>query len=124
MTPRIVHPDPDLEYAFVEEGCHILESWNHPDDPGISIARARVKPGVTTRWHALRAVTERYLVVSGSGVVEIGARMPESVKAGDVVVIPPEVRQRIRNSGADDLIFYAICTPRFTSDCYAALEDD
>lgn len=124
MTPRIVHPDPQQEYAFLAEGCRILESWNHPADSQASIARARVAPGVMTRWHALREVTERYLIVSGNGIVEIGERAPETVQAGDVVVIPPGVRQRIRNDGPVDLVFYAVCTPRFTPDCYAALDDD
>lgn len=122
MHSRIVHPDPQREYAFTEEGCHILESWNDADDPQASIARARVAPGVTTRWHALSGVTERYLIVSGSGRVEVGERAPERVQAGDVVVIPPGMRQRIANDGMEDLVFYAICTPRFMPECYAALD--
>lgn len=121
MRIHIVHPDPALEYAFIE-GCAILESWNHRDDPQASLARARVAPGVTTRWHALSGVTERYLIVSGSGVVEVGEHRPERVGSGDVVVIPAGVRQRIANTGAEDLVFYAICTPRFMPECYAALE--
>ncbi|MDX5445586.1 MAG: cupin domain-containing protein [Zoogloeaceae bacterium] len=121
MPIHIVHPDPALEYAFVE-GCAILESWNHADDPQASIARARVAPGVTTRWHALSGVTERYLIVSGTGMAEVGDNAPERVGPGDVVVIPPGVRQRITNSGKEDLLFYAICTPRFTPACYAALD--
>ena len=40
MPIHIVHPDPALEYAFVE-GCAILESWNHADDPQ-EIGRAHV----------------------------------------------------------------------------------
>lgn len=122
MHIHIIHPDPQLEYAFTAEGCHILESWNDADDPQASIARARVAPGVTTRWHALNGVTERYLIVSGSGLVEIGDHAPEQVQAGDVVVIPAGVRQRIGNTGTEDLVFYAICTPRFTPACYAALD--
>lgn len=120
MNIHIIHPDPSLEYDFVE-GCRILESWNHADDVQASIARARVAPGVTTHWHALRDTTERYLIVSGTGAVEVGDRPAETVSAGDVVVIPPGVRQRIRNNGKEDLLFYAICTPRFTVDCYQAL---
>ena len=121
MNIHIAHPDPVQEYAFIE-GCSILESWNHADDPQASIARARVAPGVATRWHALVEVTERYLIVSGTGRVEIGDVPPAAVHAGDVVVIPAGVRQRIMNTGAEDLLFYAICTPRFTPACYAALE--
>ena len=122
MQAHIVRPDPQQEYAFVAEGCCILECWNDPDDPQASIARARVKAAVSTRWHALTGITERYLILSGSGRVEIGDKSPEDVGPGDVVVIPPGMRQRITNNGTDDLVFYAICTPRFSSECYAALE--
>lgn len=121
IQAHIIHPDPALEYAFIE-GCSILESWNNSADAQASIARARVAPGVTTCWHALTGVTERYLILSGRGEVEVGEGTPECVQAGDIVVIPPEVRQRIRNSGTEDLLFYAICTPRFTPECYAALD--
>ena len=121
MREEIQHPDENREYYF-KEGCHILESWNDPADPDASIARARVSPGGTTRWHALTDVTERYLVISGEGVAEIGETCRDRVTAGDVVIIPPGVRQRIRNTGQQDLVFYAICTPRFTPDCYQELE--
>ena len=120
MQPYIIHPDPAAEYYF-GEGCHILESWNDPNDPQTSIARARVAVGVTTQWHTLAGVTERYLIVAGEGRVEVGDRTG-TVQSGDVVVIPPRVRQRITNTGTADLVFYAICTPRFTPACYQALE--
>ena len=111
---------PDDEFA-TPEGCYIIEVSNSPDDPGVSIARARVEPGVTTRWHRLAATAERYVVLEGSGRVEIGDRPAQDVGPGDVVLIPPQCRQRITNTGAVDLIFLAICTPRFTEDCYEAL---
>lgn len=121
MSSRVHHPDKNKEYFF-EEGCHILESWNSPADPAASIARARVAPGMTTRWHALEGVTERYLVISGEGRAEVGEETAETVTNGDVVIIPPGARQRIANIGDTDLLFYAICTPRFTPDCYQDLE--
>jgi len=40
---------------------------------------------------------------------------------GDVVVIPAGVSQQIVNCGARDLVFYCICSPRFTPECYEAL---
>jgi len=39
-----------------------------------------------------------------------------------VVVIPPGIRQRIANTGAVDLIFLAVCTPRFMLASYEDLE--
>jgi mannose-6-phosphate isomerase-like protein (cupin superfamily) len=108
---------PGDEYYF-EEGCFICELSNDPDDPQVSIARARVEPGKITRWHYIRETTERYVIVSGSGLVELGEQPPAPVTAGDVVLIPSGVRQRIRNVGEEDLVFLAICSPRFLPENY------
>ena len=89
----------------------------------VSIARARVEPGKTTRWHRLNGTAERYVILSGSGRVEIGELPPEDVSVGDVVLIPPMCRQRITNTGAQDLIFIAVCTPRFSFDVYEDIND-
>ena len=105
-----------------EERCSILEVANDLEDPEVSIARTRVKPSVTTAWHKLIGVSERYLIITGQGRVEVGGLKPSIVKPGDVVRIPPGIAQRISNTGEDDLIFYAICSPRFHHDCYVALE--
>jgi mannose-6-phosphate isomerase-like protein (cupin superfamily) len=121
MSEKICRSNMQDEYWF-QEGCHILEVANHPDDPQVSIVRARVEPGVTTQWHCLHKTWERYLVIAGEGVAEIGDLAPARVSAGDVVFIPPDTRQRIRNAGIQDLVFYAICSPRFTPECYRSLE--
>lgn len=121
MRPRVVHPDPFAEFETGER-CHILESWNVPEDRDVSIARARVRPGVRTRLHALEGTVERYLVVSGRGRVEIGGLPPEEVGPGDVVVIPPDTPQRIENLGDADLVFYCVCSPAFDPDHYRELE--
>ncbi len=118
--PSIVHNQAVVEYFF-DEGCHITEWWNSPDDEQASIARAKVEPGVTTKRHRLKGVTERYVILEGSGRVEVGNLAPETVGPGDVVVIPPGVSQRITNTGSSDLVFLAICTPRFTPASYENL---
>ncbi|WP_027357721.1 cupin domain-containing protein [Desulforegula conservatrix] len=110
------------EYFF-DEGCHIIEISNSGDDPDVSIARARVEPGVTTKWHRLRETSERYLIMSGSGFVEIGDQRPVMVSAGDVVLIPAMCRQRISNIGPEDLIFFAVCTPPFKKSIYEECRD-
>lgn len=122
MKPVIHHPDPAAEYFF-EEGCHILESWNQALDPACSIARARVAPGDTTHWHRLRGISERYLIIGGRGRVEVGVRPPQEVGPGDVVLIPPGTAQRITSTGGGELLFYAICTPRFVEEAYEDLEE-
>ena len=54
---------------YTPEGCYINELSNIDADPDASIARARVRPGVTTRWHRLVGTTERYVLLSGAGTV-------------------------------------------------------
>lgn len=120
MKSSIKKCDLSREYYF-DEGCFITELSNTPDDPVVSIARARVETGVTTQWHYLRGVTERYVILEGSGRVEVGDIDPQVVNAGDVVIIPPEVRQRISNIGEGSLIFLAICSPRFEKEIYVSL---
>lgn len=120
-NPRIVHNYATPEYYF-EERCHITEWWNRADDEAASIVRARVEPGITTRLHRLRGVTERYVMLEGTGNVMVDGRAPETVMPGDVVVIPPDASQRITNTGEIDLVFLAICTPRFRPAIYEDLE--
>ncbi len=107
----------DREYYF-DEGCHINELSNSADDPELSIARARVAPGQTTRWHRLKGVSERYVVLEGLGRVEVADLAPAEVGPGDVVIIPPGAAQRITSVGTGDLVFLALCTPAFTEDVY------
>lgn len=108
----------DQAEYFFEEGCFILELLNDPAEPDLSIARARVPAGTTTRWHRLQETRERYLILQGKGRVEVGDDAPRNVEVGDVVNIPPMTRQRISNTDTQDLIFLAICSPRFQRQNY------
>lgn len=117
MTQTLFKANPQQEYFF-EEGCYILELLNDPADPEVSIARARVPVGITTAWHWLRGTTERYVILEGAGEVEVGNAPARAVGPGDVVFIPPMVRQRIGNTGDDDLVFLAVCSPRFQAESY------
>lgn len=108
---------------YTLENCYITELYNTPDDPGMSIARARVEAGKRTRWHRLAGITERYYIVSGKGCVEVGQLPPQEVTTGDTILIPPLCRQRITNIGSEDLVFLAICTPRFLPDTYEDIDD-
>jgi mannose-6-phosphate isomerase-like protein (cupin superfamily) len=122
MEPAVRHADEHAEF-FTDERCHIVEWSNTADDPEVSIARARVEPGVTTRWHRLVDTVERYVILDGNGVVEIGDLPPQSMTTGDVAAIPAMCRQRITNVGRVDLVFLAICTPRFRQENYQDVED-
>lgn len=111
-----------LHERYLAERCYLSEWWNRPGDEAVSVARVRVEPGVTTRLHRLAGTTERYLILAGSGRTEVGGKTRD-VCAGDVVVIPADVPQRITNTGKVDLTFLAVCTPRFTAQNYRDLEN-
>lgn len=121
MQARVITPDEGSEY-LTDERCHILELSNSEDDAAVSVARARVAPGVTTKKHCVKGTEERYVIVRGCGEIHIAGLHDLSVVAGDVVVIPAGVAQSISNIGADDLVFLCVCTPRFEWDNYHALE--
>lgn len=121
MNPLVARPDESNEFSTAER-CSILEVWNDARDSDASIARACVAPGITTQPHRLRGVVERYLIVEGSGFVRVGDSIAQAVAPGDVVVIPAGVTQQIKNTGDTDLVFYCICSPRFTPECYETLE--
>jgi mannose-6-phosphate isomerase-like protein (cupin superfamily) len=104
-----------LSETETPERCFISENYSNGH---ISIAQARVKPGITTVAHHLEGVDEIYLIVSGRGQVDVGDLEPTMVGAGDLIVIPAGASQRISNVGRRDLVFYCICTPRFTPECY------
>ena len=121
MKAGVKRHAPQAEYFF-DEGCYITELCNCADDPQVSIARARVAPGVTTRWHYLVDTAERYVLLAGSGLVEVEGVAAQQVGPGDTVLIPPGARQRIANTGEADLVFLAVCSPRFDSACYVDAE--
>jgi len=114
METRIIKAESLREFT-TNERCYIAENYS---SEGLSIARARVSPGVTTRKHHLKGVDEVYLIAKGRGRVEIGSVEPTEVETGDVVFIPSGSSQRITNIGKTDLLFYCICTPKFTPTCY------
>lgn len=122
MKACVLRHQPDTEF-YIGEQCFITELSNGDHDDGVSIARARVRPGVSTHWHALRGTVERYVLLEGAGVVEVGELPAETVGPGDVVIIPAGCRQRITNTGGVDLVFLAMCSPRFTPACYEDLEE-
>lgn len=114
---RIHRAQTKQEYWF-DEGCYITEWLNDPADDAVSVARARVLPRTSTRWHRLPVLRERYVVLAGQGEVEVTGLPPTLLSVGDCVSVAPGASQRIHNRGETDLIFLAICTPRFKPQHY------
>jgi mannose-6-phosphate isomerase-like protein (cupin superfamily) len=119
MKPKIVKANSLKENPTLER-CFITENYSTEN---ISIAQARVKPGITTLAHHLIGVNEIYLITSGEGQVDVGDLQSTKVTSGDLIVIPAGVSQRISNIGKTDLVFYCVCTPKFTAECYRDEEE-
>ncbi len=123
MKPTIVKASAFKE-SLMPEGCFLYENWGvvSAGDEKVSIARARVQPGITTRAHHLKGIQEIYLITQGTGEVHVGNLEAAEVSVGDVVLIPADTSQQITNVGKTDLIFYCICTPAFEENRY--LDDE
>ncbi len=111
------------EEVWIGERCYIRELINHEAIPDFSLAQTRVKPGVVTELHKLQ-VKEWYVIMEGTGLVEIDGGPKTEIGPGDTVEIPAGISQRITNTGDSDLLFQCVCLPRFTPDCYESLEGD
>lgn len=103
------------------ERCFITELINDPSLADVSLARARVEPGVTTELHAL-TVRELYIIELGTGLFDDGRSEPVEAGPGTCIEIPPNAPQRITNTGDTDLVFLCLCTPRFDPAGYRSLE--
>ena len=121
MPPWLL-PGPFPREFATDERCAISELLNDPACPEVSLALARVAPGITTRLHAVEGTAERYVILAGSGVVEVAGESA-AVGPGDRVLIPAGAPQRIANTGASDLVFHCVCTPRFVPAAYVDLGD-
>ncbi|WP_051228290.1 cupin domain-containing protein [Pleomorphomonas oryzae] len=120
MTHPFLIPSGGLREFPTSERCFITELLNDPSRPDVSLARARVAPGMVTQLHALD-VEETYLIEVGSGMMEVdGHRF--RVGPGDGVRIPKGTSQRIENDGGTDLVFLCLCQPHFRAEGYINLE--
>ncbi len=109
---------------YTDENCFIDEIFNQKDYGPFSLAQARVEPGVTTLLHTLTDTDEVYYILSGSGEMEIGGRIVGTVTERDLIFIPRNTPQRIKNLTDKDLVFLCICAPRFDTGNYIRNEPE
>lgn len=112
----------NLSEKYFEEDCFITEILNTGSHPGLSVSKARVKPGITTRLHKVKGTEEKYYILAGTGEMEIDGKIAGNVESSDIIIIPRNAAQRMKNTGTDDLIFLCICTPRFEEKNYESLQ--
>lgn len=114
----------DISKEFdTDERCSIIEILNNSDLAHISIAQARLKPGITTELHSLDG-DEFYYILQGKGTAELDREQKFDLSKGDVLHIKKDQPQRIKNTGTEELVFLCICTPRFEVNNYTSLPED
>ncbi len=87
---------------------------------GYSIAHARVKPGEITLVHKLTS-SEVYYILEGKGEMYIDSDM-ELVCAGQAVYVPPNAKQKLRNTGNSELVFLCLVDPPWKPEVEEVLE--
>jgi mannose-6-phosphate isomerase-like protein (cupin superfamily) len=83
-------------------------------DVGYSFAVGRVQPGGDTYPHRLKSA-EVYFFLKGTAEVTIDEETAV-VGATQAIYIPPGSSQKVRNAGADELLFVCIVDPAWKQD--------
>jgi len=94
--------------------CELLHPDKIPDarDLAYSIAHAIVPPKEAILPHVLKKSTEIYYILEGTGLMYIGNETAP-VQPGDCILIPPGSVQHIANTGAGDLVFLCVVSPKW-----------
>jgi len=98
---------------FVAGDNAILCELLHPDKADLklrySLAHAMLKPGHSSYRHKLKT-SEIYYILEGEGLMHIDSESAR-VLPGQVIYIPPDAVQYIKNPGKGDLKFLCIVDP-------------
>jgi mannose-6-phosphate isomerase-like protein (cupin superfamily) len=78
-----------------------------------SLAEAWLEPGQATERHYHVASEELYVLLEGSGEMEIDGERAE-VRPGQAILIPPGARHQIRANGERPLRFLCCCAPPYS----------
>jgi mannose-6-phosphate isomerase-like protein (cupin superfamily) len=80
-----------------------------------SLAEATLARGAGTRRHYHARTEEIYVVLSGSGLMEVDGE-ERSVGPGDAILIPPRAWHQIRADTAGELRFLCCCAPQYSDE--------
>ena len=105
------------------DGCRLRQLFNPLQDDlelGYSFAIARLGPGESATLHRLKS-SEVYYILTGRGELDVENETVE-VQPGMAVYVPPQGKQRIRNTGPDELGFICIVDPAWRTEDEEILE--
>lgn len=101
--------------AYVTRDGSTIRELLHPSVSPVrnqSLAEAVVAPGGRTLLHRHLRTEEIYHVVSGGGIMVLGAEQ-FSIAVGDSVLIPPGTAHCVEASG-DGLVILCCCSPAYS----------
>jgi mannose-6-phosphate isomerase-like protein (cupin superfamily) len=100
--------------AAVEERhrlrSHILMDAGELGSRNLVMTWVEVPPGAKQRLHSHEDSEQAYVVVRGSGKMEVAGDV-EEVGEGDLVLIPPATDHGIENHGDVDLVYVSATSP-------------
>ena len=111
----IIRDIKNCEYVKVMDKTTLCELL-HPDKEyedlkiDFSIAHAVLKAGKSSLAHKLKTSVEIYYILEGKGIMHIDDEESE-VHPGQVIYIPANSKQCIKNVGNDELKFLCIVYP-------------
>lgn len=94
------------------DNCKLRELFNPLKEKmklDYSLAHAIVMPGQTTFRHKLKS-SEVYFILQGKGMMFVDKEQKE-VEKNDVVYIPPDSVQCIKNTGKEEIIILCMVEP-------------
>lgn len=80
-----------------------------------SLAEATLAPGTATRRHHHARTEEIYVVVAGSGLMEVDGET-RAVSEGDAILIPPGAWHQIRADDEVELRILCCCAPQYSDE--------
>jgi mannose-6-phosphate isomerase-like protein (cupin superfamily) len=94
------------------DGSEIRELLAHRNSAirNQSLAEARIPVGSATKEHYHPKCEEIYYITQGTGQMRIEGELRD-VKPGDAIAIPPGLKHKIWNTGADVLHLLCCCAP-------------
>ena len=105
----------DTVPAFItKDGSEIREllAYRNSVIRNQSLAEARLPVGGSTQEHYHPRAEEIYFITAGTGRIRIDAE-ERLVKAGDAIAIPPGLKHKLWNTGAETLKLLCCCAPAY-----------
>jgi mannose-6-phosphate isomerase-like protein (cupin superfamily) len=103
----------DVVVAFTTKDGSTIRELHHTELQ--SLAEATLAPGQQTERHYHRVSEEIYVLLDGSGLMEIDGDERRLVPE-EAVLIPAGAWHTIRNDGEGELRFLCCCAPAYSHD--------